>query len=407
MKSKKLKICLLLPDTFNPDLPARPAIIEIYGNCFHKHQITWIMSCFDDCDFRGEIFENVNIQLIPDNKHAPLLVRIYHFIRHYYKKFKLSNQIFKEEDYDLIQVRNDIWDSFLALYLKRKFKIPFVFQYTFPKNSYKFESSPRLFVKISGRIEEFLMKIILMKCDFIFPISDWMQYNILKEGVPPSKIMSLPMGANIHSFSPEVSGEMVIEKYGLSGSRVVLYAGSLDKMRKLEVIIQAFASLHGVGNECVEDIKLVLVGEGNDKADLESMVKKMGMVDRVIFTGNISYFRIPEFIAAADICLSPIPPLDLYKISSPTKLFEYMAMEKPVLANREIPEQERILEESEAGVLVDFNQESFTQGMRYLLDNAPEARVMGKNGRQWVAGNRSYDDMAEDIEKLYYRLRGD
>lgn len=84
-----------------------------------------------------------------------------------------------------------------------------------------------------------------------------------------------------------------------------------------------------------------------------------------------------------------------------------MAMEKPVLANREIPEQERILEESEAGVLVDFNQESFTQGMRYLLDNAPEARVMGKNGRQWVAGNRSYDDMAEDIEKLYYRLRGD
>ena len=86
------------------------------------------------------------------------------------------------------------------------------------------------------------------------------------------------------------------------------YAGSLDKMRKLEVIIQAFASLHGVGNECVEDIKLVLVGEGNDKADLESMVKKMGMVDRVIFTGNISYFRIPEFIAAADICLSPIPP---------------------------------------------------------------------------------------------------
>ena len=157
---------------------------------------------------------------------------------------------------------------------------------------------------------------------------------------------------------------------------MVLYAGS-DKMRKLEVIIQAFASLHGVGNECVEDIKLVLVGEGNDKADLESMVKKMGMVDRVIFTGNISYFRIPEFIAAADICLSPIPPLDLYKISSPTKLFEYMAMEKPVLANREIPEQERILEESEAGVLVDFNQESFTQGMRYLLDNAP-ARHVGK-----------------------------
>ena len=285
MKSKKLKICLLLPDTFNQALPARPAIMEIYGNYFKKHEITWIMSCFNNCEFRDKIFENVDIILVPDNKHAPFLVRIYHFMRHYYKKFRILNRIFTENEYDLIQVRNDIWDSLLALYIKRKFKVPFIFQYTFPKNAYKFESSPKFFVKISGRIEEFLMKIIFKRCDFIFPISNWMESNMVADGISSSKIMSLPMGANIHSFSIETSGESVIKKYDLAEYNVVLYAGSLDKMRELEVIIRAFSSLG-------ENVKLLILGEGNGRSHLEKMSAELRIEDQVIFTGNIPYFQI-------------------------------------------------------------------------------------------------------------------
>lgn len=399
MELKKMKICLLLPDTFDPHFPARPEITEVYGKYLNqKHSFIWIMPCLADCDLRSEIFKNVKIIKIHDNKHAVFPVRLYYFLRHYFRKYRVLNRIFRQEKYDLIHVRNSVWDALLALYMRKKFKITLVFQYTFPKDAYKFEKSPRFRVKISGKFEEILTRYMMKRCDFIFPISDWMKSNLVKEGISGSKIMTVPMGANIYSFNPQIKGDHIRRKYGLNDSKVILYLGSLDKLRQVEMVIQAFKNF----NE--ENLKLLIVGDGNDRQDLDKLVVALEIEDKVVFTGKIPYFKIPEFIAASDICLSPIPPLDLYKISSPTKLFEYMSMEKPVVANREIPEQEKILRECNCGILVDFNSESFAQGIKYLLDNPQEAKTMGRNGRVWVVKNRSYETMAQHIEEVYFRL---
>lgn len=396
-----MKICLLLPDTFNPNLPARPGIIEVYGNYLNrKHHFLWLMSCLHDCNSNGTIFENVDIIAIPDNKYAYFPFRIFYFFRHYFKKYKLLNKIFSEDKYDLIQVRNNLWDALLALYLKKKFKIPFVFQYTFPIDAYKFEKSPQLHVKISGRFTGFLLKIILKKCDFIFPISNWMKSYLVEEGTSLSKIMAVPMGANIHKFTPEINGDDIRRRYGLNDSSVILYLGSLDKLREVEIIIHAILKL----NETSENIKLMLIGAGNDRQNLEKLTETLEIKDKVVFTGLIPYSKIPDFIAASDICLSSVPPIELYEISSPTKMFEYMSMEKPVVANKEIPEHKKVLNECNCGILVDFDSESFAKGIKYLLDNSMEAKIMGKNGRLWVVKNRSYENISLQIEEQYYRL---
>jgi glycosyltransferase involved in cell wall biosynthesis len=175
----------------------------------------------------------------------------------------------------------------------------------------------------------------------------------------------------------------------------------MNKMRKLDIIINAFSKIK---ENSKNNFKLLIVGDGNGKTDLEKLSVSLGLENDVIFTGEIPYFDVPSYIAASDICLCPVPPLSIYKVSSPTKLFEYMAMKKPIIANEEIPEQKEVIEKSGGGLLVKFDAESFAQAIIILLDDKDRAEEMGKKGFEWVVKNRSYENMAIEVERRYYEI---
>jgi len=401
MTVPKQSICLLLPDEFSPDMPARPAIMEIYGKYFPSfgNKITWITPSKEKKV--QEIFFNcIKIYTIPRSQSSLLLSKFYNLISYLIREYNLLTAIFKKENYDIIQVRNDVFSALLALHIKRKYNVPFVFQYSFPKEVYKVQNAEKLYWYYFGKIEGYITKYVLRKADLVFPISKWMEKELIKEGIPKSKMMPLPMGVNSELFSSNKNGTKIREKYNLNDAQVISYIGTIDKLRKLDIIIHAFSK----ARKQRDNINLLMVGEGNDRINLEKLSTKLGIKKEVIFTGQIPYFDVPYFIAASDVCLCPVPPLDIYKISSPTKMFEYMAMKKPVVANEEIPEQKEVIEESGGGILVKFDNESFADGIIELLNNPEKAKEMGAKGQQWVVKNRSYKNMAWEVEKKYYEL---
>ncbi len=190
-----------------------------------------------------------------------------------------------------------------------------------------------------------------------------MEFKLIKGGISKSKMVPLPMGVNPELFDFNIDGSKIRERYGLTDYKVLLYVGSMDKLRSLDPIIHAFSLIRKTNL----DTKLLMVGDGNDRSHLEELSVKFGVSQYIIFTGKVSYFEIPYYISSADICLSPIRPLDIYKVSSPTKLFESMVMRKPVVANKEIQEQREVLEVSNGGILVEFQAESFASGIIRLL----------------------------------------
>ena len=403
MNTKKLNICLLLPTPFDSNMPARPEITEIYGK-YHPsfgHKIIWITpSGKKEKKLRERFFKGVKIYAIPNSLAQSLPLKIFNFISYYIKEYRLLTNIFKEEQFDIIQVRNDVFGALLAVHIKRKYKIPFVFQYSFPKGVYKVQKPEKAYSLYFGKFESYVTKYILRKADLIFPISKWMESELIKESIPKSKMMPLPLGVNPELFSPKKDGMKVREKYDLNSAEVILYVGTMDKLRELDIIIHAFLEV----KEHRNNVKLLMVGEGNDRTILEELASRFGIRNDVIFTGQVPYFNVPYFIAASDICLCPVPPLSVYKVSSPTKMFEYMACGKPVVANEEIPEQKEVIEESGGGVLVKFEAESFANGIIELLGEPEKAKEMGRKGHNWVIKNRSYENMAREVEKKYYEL---
>ena len=399
MNSKKLNICMLHLNPFDPNIPARPAVTEIYGEYIPSfgHKVTWITPSIEKGKrVQEKFFKEVKICTIPRPRASSLPLKIFNLISYLIREYMLLTTIFKEERYDIIQVRNDIFGALLALHIKRKYNIPFVFQYSFPKGVYKVQNPKKRYYLFIN----YITKYILHKADLIFPISKWMETELIEDGIPKSKMMPLPLGANPELFSPNKNGMKIREEYDLSDAQVILYVGTMDKLRKSNIIIRSFSKV----KKHKDNVKLLMVGEGDNRTNLKELASTLGIENDVIFTGLVSYFHVPYFIATADVCFSPVPPLSIYKVSSPTKMFEYMAMGKPVVANDEIPEQKEVIEESGGGILVKFEDESFADGIIELLNNPDKAKEMGRKGHEWVVKNRSYENMAREVEKKYYEL---
>jgi len=402
----RLNICMLLPDAYEPNTPATPEIREIYGQWFPKmgHKVIWIKpgnGCLKG--IKEVTFQKVRVYIVPRYFGSSLVRKILTSPFFLWREMKIANNVIQREKCNIIQVTDDVFAGLLAVYLKRRHKIPFVFQYSFPHveaGLERYRLNQNLIVYVISQLQRLVLSYVLRKADLILPISKWMEADLANKGVPRWKMISLPLAANTSLFSPNLDSAERRLKYSRGGYKIIVYQGILDKLRHLEVVINALAHLR----RNRQKVKLLLVGEGDDRGNLEELVRNLGLKNEVIFTGKVPYYEVPQFIACADVALSPIPPLDIYKVSSPTKLFEYMAMAKPVVANEEIPEHKEVLEQSVGGILVPFTSEAIAQAIIELLNNPRKAVEMGQRGREWVVANRTYELLARQVEEKYLKL---
>ena len=109
------------------------------------------------------------------------------------------------------------------------------------------------------------------------------------------------------------------------------------------------------------------------------------------------------YVRDAEVCVSPIYPSPIFNCGSPTKLVEYMAMGKAVVAN-DHPEQLQVITESLAGYCVPWDEDAFAAAIVRLLNDPAEARRMGERGARYVAERRAYAVIADVVEEELVKL---
>lgn len=108
----------------------------------------------------------------------------------------------------------------------------------------------------------------------------------------------------------------------------LFYHGTLTASRGIDLVIHAMARLDPALRERV---RFVIVGDGAARGQLEAIAAGYGLQDRVVFKGMIPHERIPLEIAQADCCICPLPSRPEWNVSSPLKVFEYLASGKPMI----------------------------------------------------------------------------
>jgi glycosyltransferase involved in cell wall biosynthesis len=406
----RLNICMLLPILrYGENIKIPPQIgicsyLAIFG-----HEVSWVIWSGGKQQVQPFFLGGVRIYVTPEIHYFSarfLLGRILNKIPNTIKRTRYILKIFKEGNYNLIFVRNDVLDGLLATHIQRRHKVPFVFELSNPLEqeweNYKIElKKPKFLYYVVTRFNRFLASRLLGEADLILPTTKWFEEHLARQGIPETKMMPYPNGVDIRAFQDK-DGTGLRKKYGLDDLKVIIYVGTLGKGRHLEVLIRAFSEVRGKK----ANLKLLVVGEGSDEDNLKGLAKELGIESDVIFTEQVPQADVPNFIAVSDIGVSPVPPFYFYKLSSPIKIFEYMAMGKPVVANEEIPEHKEVLEESGGGILVPFTAEAFASAIIQLLDNPEQAAEMGKRGTEWVLKNRGYELLARKLEKRFLEMMG-
>jgi glycosyltransferase involved in cell wall biosynthesis len=182
----------------------------------------------------------------------------------------------------------------------------------------------------------------------------------------------------------------------------IVYLGTLLGTRKLDFLIRVFA----IVNETIPDTELYMVGPEelpDDRKILQEESAKYNVSDKVILTGRLPRDEALAYVKNADVCVSPFFPTPILNSTSPTKLIEYMALHKPVVAN-DHPEQSLVIQESGGGLCTPYKEEDFANAIIKILLDPEMAKEMGSMGYQYATKYRTYTYLSKIVEDKYREL---
>jgi glycosyltransferase involved in cell wall biosynthesis len=235
---------------------------------------------------------------------------------------------------------------------------------------------------------------ILRRADVVLAVSQAVVDHARTLGVPPERVAHVPNGVDPGRFDPATSGDAVRREYGLHGEPVIGYVGSLRVWHDLDTVLDAVDRLSQVD----PSVRFLAVGPGEH---LEEMEARGG--GRVICPGAVPHERVPEFIAAMDVAIVPFGGEEEY--FSPLKLFEFMAMGKPIVGAR-MGQVTELIVPDETGLLYDpGDADNLASCIRHILSRPDRGKSLGAAARERVVAGHSWTARAERITELARQLR--
>lgn len=250
----------------------------------------------------------------------------------------------------------------------------------------------QFFVRPAQHIERFVFD----SADAIIVVSEFLRQNIVQLGVSPDKVFVVPNGVDETLFDPKLDAAPARKHFGCGPDTVAVgFVGWFVPWHNLELLLDAFAD---VARD--KDAQLVLVGDGTLREALLQQAEQRGISGQLVLPGAVPYEQIPAHIAAMDVCV--IPGSNDYR--SPIKLFEYMAMQKPVLAPDFEPIR-KIVEDGEDGLIFKpADRAQLAQSLSRLIDDAALRARLGENARRKILAQHLWRHNAERVLQIHERI---
>jgi glycosyltransferase involved in cell wall biosynthesis len=254
---------------------------------------------------------------------------------------------------------------------------------------------PLRYERLASGIETMLLKAAHLVVVVSRPIRD----ELVGRGVPEERILVNPNGVDPERYSPAVDGAAVRRRYGLEGLRVVGFIGTFGRWHGAEVLAEAIVRLMARRPEWRRAVRLLLIGDGLTRPEVERHLLDHGLGDLAVLTGSVPQEDGPAHLAACDVLVSPhVRNADGTPFfGSPTKVFEYMAMGKGLVASN-LDQIGEVLRHGETALLVEpGDAEALAAGIERLLADEPLARRLGEAARRAVLASHTWTEHTRRI----------
>lgn len=266
------------------------------------------------------------------------------------------------------------------IYTRDKFLLPlslfkknFIFEaHTFPENY-------------------FLYSLFLKRLNRIIVITQKLKNLFVAQGISADKILVASDGVDIGKFSIQCSKFEARKKLNLpQNKKIALYTGHLYEWKGAVVLLETAKQ--------TQNILFVFVG--GTRKDIESFKQKAKALNNVLVVGHKPHKEIPYWLKAADVLILPNSgKQDISKYwTSPMKMFEYMASQKPIVAS-DLPSIREVLNEKNAILVEPDNPKAIEQGIKEILFNPKLSDKISKQSFQDVE-KYTWEKRAKNILKF-------
>jgi glycosyltransferase involved in cell wall biosynthesis len=214
-----------------------------------------------------------------------------------------------------------------GVWLKRRYGLPMLLEV----NSPIFEERARYDGLALRRLARWSQRYTWRAADYVLPVTRVLAQIVASYGVDPARIVVIPNGINAERFGQPQDVVAAKQALGLGDALVLGFTGFVRDWHGLDKVIDMIAAAREQ-RHC----HLLVVGDGPARAGLEQQALRLGVQDRVTFTGVVQRDDVARHVAAFDIALQPA----VVAYASPLKLFEYLALGKAIVA----PDQPNIAE---------------------------------------------------------------
>ncbi len=243
---------------------------------------------------------------------------------------------------------------------------------------------------------------VLSTASRIFVVSEVGRRELIGRGIPPERIVLNPNGVSPDRFA-NGGGTAVRRDVGLSSEDVVVgFVGTFGPWHGAPLLARAFGRLY----PDLPRLRMLFVGDGPELEQTREEIRISGGDGAARFVGRVRPSDIPGYLDACDILVSPQVPLPdgIEFFGSPTKLFEYMAAGKGIVASR-LGQIGEVLEHGRTALLVEPGDDAGLSEAISKLANAPELRAqLGADARERAHERHTWATSAMRVIEAYEQL---
>jgi glycosyltransferase involved in cell wall biosynthesis len=359
------------------------------------HNLLWQGSDAHGLLSKREVFHNVS-KIVPDANITvtrPRIVRIpildyVSMLVTYRREIAAQLREFRPD----VVIGMYLLTNYLALRASKRAGKPLVVLILEPN----YEMIPSRLLRPIGKIIE---RRTLKEADSVIVINEALRDYVIRMGARREKTHVIRAGIDTEHFGRNVDGSSVRQRYGFGERDTVLFfMGWLYHFSGLHEVLKEMAKRKRDG----AGVKLLIVGDGDALEDLQREREELGLEDDVAFAGKQPYEKIPEFIAASDICLLPAHDNAIMRDIVPIKMYEYMAMGKPVIATR-LHGLVREFGDDNGVLWIDRPEDTLQKAME--LVNEDSIKAHGEAARQCVRNN-DWGVIVDDFEQVLFESTG-
>lgn len=304
---------------------------------------------------------------------------------------------------DILHAHSPVLNAIPALRVGRRLGIPVVYEIRAFWEDAAVDHGTTREGSLRYRLTRALETWVLRRVDHAFAICEGLRKDIVERGIPADKVTVIPNAVDIESFQLSGAPDAVLKsRLGLDGATVIGFIGSFYAYEGLDLLLDAFPAMLARRPE----LRVLLVGGGPQEANLKAQAERLGIADKVIFTGRVPHGEVSRYYDLIDLLAYPRHSMRLTELVTPLKPLEAMAQGRIFLAS-DVGGHKELIRDGETGRLFKANSATALAAVaEELLAQRDHWLVYRTAGREFVEKVRNWRNSVANYKSVYDHLAG-